>query len=196
MSNNNDGVLNGNLLEFKLSVSDLNAVLFQCIKYLSAMRIKGIPVPANILIVDLNAAILWLYHSEDYLASIEKPYTGSASKDNSGFIGAAASETLYYETNASHTTRLIELLKEKRYTKTHIDENCIVGWAEHFYRCMPTARKEDFLGDDTGKHKKIGEIRRPAIFVDYLIPYTGKTNIKFSYLMDKLNDFLLKKNLG
>ncbi|MEG1926390.1 MAG: hypothetical protein RR415_11670 [Ruthenibacterium sp.] len=196
LSNNNDGVLNGNLLEFKLSVSDLNAVLFQCIKYLSAMRIKGIPIPANILIVDLNAAILWLYHSEDYLASIERPYTGSASKDNSGFIGAAASETLHYETNASHTTRLIELLKEKRYTKTHIDENCIVGWAEHFYRCMPTARKEDFLGDDTGKHKKIGEIRRPTIFADYLIPYTGKTNIKFSYLMDKLNDFLLKKNLG
>lgn len=196
LSNNTDGVLNGNLLEFKLTVTDLNTVLFQCIKYLSAMRIKGIPIPANILIIDLNAATLWLYRSADYLAYIEKPYTGGASKDNSGFIGSAAIETLRYEADLSDTTRLIELLKQTNYTKIHIDENCIVGWAEHFYRCMPTARKEDFLGDDTGKHKKIGEIRKPVVFADYLVPYTGKTNVKFNYLMDKLNDFLLKKNLG
>ena len=32
IADNNDGVLNGNLLEFKLRVSDLNAHLFQCIK--------------------------------------------------------------------------------------------------------------------------------------------------------------------
>ena len=196
LADNSDGVLNGNLLEFKLTVTDLNAVLFQCVKYLSAMRIKGKPIPANILIIDLNAATLWVYHSADYLTAIEKPYSGGASKDNSGFIGAAAAETLRYESNATDTTRLVALLKEDNYTKTHIDENCIVGWAEHFYRVRPTARKEDFLGDDTGKYKKIGEIRKPVIFADYLIPYTGKTNVKFNYLMDKLNDFLLKKNLG
>ena len=72
LSDNSDGVLNGNLLEFKLHVTDLNAVLFQCVKYLSAMRIKGKPIPSNILIVDLNAASLWVYHSEDYLSAIEK----------------------------------------------------------------------------------------------------------------------------
>ena len=42
IANNNDGVLNGNLIEFKLTVKDLNEVLFQCIKYLSALRIKGV----------------------------------------------------------------------------------------------------------------------------------------------------------
>lgn len=196
LADNSDGVLNGNILEFKLNIADLNAVLFQCIKYLSAMRIKGKPVPANILIIDLNAATLWVYHSEDYLVAIEKPYSGGASRDNSGFIGGAALETLHYESNPHDVTRLVTLLKETGFTKIHIDENCIVGWAEHFYRRMPTARKEDFLGDDTGKHKKIGEIRHPVVFADYLIPYTGKTNVKFNYLMDKLNDFLLKKNLG
>lgn len=196
LTDNSDGVLNGNLLEFKLNVTDLNAVLFQCVKYLSAMRIKGKPIPSNILIIDLNAAMLWVYHSVDYLAAVEKPYSGGASKDNSGFIGLAATEVLNYETSSTDTTRLVTLLKENNFTKIHIDENCIVGWAEHFYRCMPTARKEDFLGDDTGKHKKIGEIRKPVVFADYLIPYTGKTNVKFNYLMDKLNDFLLKKNLG
>jgi len=196
LADNHDGVVNGNLLEFKLHVTDLNAVLFQCIKYLSAMRIKGKPIPANILIIDLNAAMLWRYHSADYLAAIEKPYSGGASKDNAGFIGAAAAETLRYEANATDTTRLVALMKEEKFIKIHIDENCIVGWAEHFYRRIPTARKEDFLGDDTGKHKKIGEIRKPVVFADYLIPYIGKTNVKFNYLMDKLNDFLLKKNLG
>ncbi|MDR1298530.1 MAG: hypothetical protein LBO05_14470 [Deltaproteobacteria bacterium] len=102
---------------------------------------------------------------------------------------------LHYEIGMG-TTRLVALLKENSFTKIHIDENCIVGWDEHFYRIMPTARKEDFLGDDTGKHKKIGEIRKSVVFADYLIPYTGKTNVKFNYLMDKLNDFLLKNNLG
>src|SRR5699024_6806147 len=66
LSDDNDGVLNGNLLEFKLRVSDLNAVLFQCVKYLSALRIKGKPVPANIVIIDLNGEQAYLYKSDDY----------------------------------------------------------------------------------------------------------------------------------
>jgi len=196
LADSNDGVLNGNLLEFKLNVSDLNVALFQCIKYLSAMRIKGKPIPSNILIIDLNAATLRVYHSSDYLDAIEKPYSGGASKDNSGFRGGASIEVLRYESDENDTTRLVALLKENNFTKINIDENCIVGWAEHFYRRVPTARKEDFLGDETGKHKKIGEIRNPVIFSDFINPYTGKTNVKFNYLMDKLNDFLLKKNLG
>lgn len=87
IANNNDGVLNGNLIEFKLSIKDLHEVLFQCVKYLSALRVKGTPVPANILIVDLNAAQAYLYKSENYLEVIEKIYNGGASKNNSGFIG-------------------------------------------------------------------------------------------------------------
>ena len=80
--------------------------------------------------------------------------------------------------------------------KIHIDENCIVGWATSFYKAVPTARKEDFLGDDAGKHKTIGEIRKPTHFSEYIYPYQGQTNIKFNYLMDRLNDTLQKKNLG
>lgn len=196
LADNNDGVLNGNLLEFKLHVTDLNAVLFQCIKYLSAIRVKGKPVPAGIVIVDLNAATVWYYNSEPYLAHIEKLYTGGASKDNSGFIGGHAEKTLHFEQNALDAETLISLLKENRFTRIHIDENCIVGWATSFYKSVPTARKEDFLGDEKGAHKKVGEIRRPRVFIDYIYPYTGDTNVKFNYLMDALNDFLLKKNLG
>lgn len=195
LADNNDGVINGNLLEFKLHVTDLNAVLFQCIKYLSALRVKGKPVPANILIIDVNAATLWLYRSAPYLSDIEKLYSGGASKDNSGFIGGDAETVLHYD-KPLDVESIVKLLKECSYTKIHIDENCIVGWATFFYKTVPTARKEDFLGDDTGKHKTIGEIRKPVHFAQYIYPYTGQTNVKFNYLMDKLNDTLQKKNLG
>lgn len=196
LSDNNDGVLNGNLLEFKLHVTDINAVLFQCIKYLSSIRIKGKPVPAGIHIIDLNAAVVWYFDSEPYLANIEKLYFGGASKDNSGFIGGKPVCTLHYGKDALDAEKLITLLKENRFTKIHIDENCIVGWATFFYRSVPMARKEDFLGDDTGAHKTIGEIRKPRVFADYIYPYTGETNVRFNYLMDKLNDTIQKKNLG
>lgn len=111
-----------------MHVTDLNAVLFQCIKYLSALRVKGKPVPANILIIDLNAATLWLYHSEPYLNDIEKLYSGGASKDNSGFIGGDAEKVLKYD-NDLDAESVVSLLKENNFTKIHIDENCIVGWA-------------------------------------------------------------------
>ncbi len=69
-ADDNDGVLNGNLLEFKLRVNDLNAVLFQCVKAIfSALRIKGKPVPANIIIVDLNGG-KWRALIADYLSDI------------------------------------------------------------------------------------------------------------------------------
>lgn len=196
LADDNDGVLNGNLLEFKLRVNDLNAVLFQCVKYLSALRIKGKPVPANIVIVDLNGEQAYLYKSANYLDDIEKVYVGGASKSNTGFVGRAYDEKYAYGQDQLAVTRLIKRLKETEFTRIHIDENCIVGWATAFYKAVPTARKEDFIGDDTGKHKTIGEIRNPSVFAEYIYPYKGTSNVKFQYLMDKLNDTLQKKNLG
>ena len=192
----NDGVLNGNLLEFKLHVTDMNAALFQCVKYLSALRAKGKPVPASVHIIDLNAATAWHFHSEAYLSEIEKLYSGGASKNNAGFIGGKPVHTLRYGESPLDAEKLISLLKETNFTRIHIDENCIVGWATAYYAAVPSARKEDFLGDDTGAHKTIGEIRKPRVFADYIYPYTAETNIRFNYLMDKLNDTLQKKNLG
>lgn len=76
IADNNDGVLNGNLLEFKRNVTDLNEALFQSIKYLSALRVKGKPVPAGFHVIDVNAAVDWYFHSAPYLADIEKLYFG------------------------------------------------------------------------------------------------------------------------
>ena len=168
----------------------------QTIKYLSAMRVKGEPIPANILLVSLNTGTVYVYHSKDYLAHIEKVYVGGASKKNVGFFASDYISKLKYIEDEKDEFSLIQLLKEKSYTKINIDENCIVGWAEKYYRENPQARKSDFIGDNTGKVKIIGEIREPIKFRDYIFPYKGKDNVRFQYLMDKLNDTLQKKNLG
>ncbi len=66
-----DGVINGNIIEFKLAISNLNATLFQAIKYLSSMRIKGKFIPRNIILVSLNENKAYVYDSEKYLSDIE-----------------------------------------------------------------------------------------------------------------------------
>ena len=65
-----DGVIRGNLLEFKTMIENLNVVLSQAIKYLSSMRIKGRPIPANIVLISLNNTTAYVYHSDDYLEHI------------------------------------------------------------------------------------------------------------------------------
>lgn len=190
-----DGVVNGNILEFKLQISNLNSTLFQAIKYLSVMRIKGKPVPKNIMLVSLNDDKCYVYDSFDYLTEIQCVYVGSASTNNASFVGKSPLQTIDLSTMAGQA-QIITLLKQQNYTKIDIDKNCIVGWAEHFYKICPTARKEDFIGDASGVHSTIGEIRNPTVFKDYINPYTGSNNQEFGYLMDKLNENLQKKNLG
>ncbi len=187
-------------MEFKLSINNLNSVLFQAIKYLSRMRIKGESVPRTILLIDLNNQKAYKYNSEDYLGSIEKEYIGAASKNNLTFSAGKADEVFDYS-DMVESNNLKKLLKGKKilseqYIPINIDESCIVGWVERYYREKPKATKGDFLGDDEGQIKIIGEIRKPVHFKDLINPYTEETNEKFKYLMDCLNDRLKKKDLG
>lgn len=197
---NTDGVYNGVLLEFKLSINNINSTLFQAIKYLSRMRIKGESVPRTILLVDLNGRKAYQYSSEDYIHEIEKEYVGAASKDNKNFVAKYLKETFDYM-DMVQSNNLKKLLKNKKsieelYIPINIDETCIVGWAERYYREKPKAKKGDFLGDDEGVVKITGEIREPVHFKGLINPYKEKTNKKFKYLMDCLNDRLQKKDLG
>ena len=196
LSDNTDGVLNGNILEFKKNITDLNAVLFQTIKYLSSMRVKGKPIPRNIVLISLNDGMCYIYNSENYLEDIEKIYTLASSKNNSGFMIRGENRKLNFEKNPLEEEKMIKILKENSFTKINIDENCIVGWGQKFYKENPLADKADFLGDETGEVKIIGEIRKPDKFKEYINPYKGKSNVKFEYLMDELNSNLKKKKLG
>lgn len=197
---NTDGIYNGVLLEFKLNINNPNSVLKQAIKYLSSIRIKGENIPATILLIDLNNTIVYQYNSIDYINDIQKVYIGSASKNNDDFVAKIPIEKYDYS-DSFNSNKLKHLLKDKKtinemYMPIDIDENCIIGWAERYYRENPKASKGDFLGDDEGKIKIIGEIREPRYFKGLINPYTDKTNEKFKYLMDCLNDRPSKKDLG
>lgn len=192
---NTDGVWNGNLLEFKLSISDTNKVLFQCVKYLSKLRISGTSVPRNIVMIDLNRYTAYIYDAQNFYEEIHKVYSGGASVSNEGFDSKGVQPRKLEYSNSTDMDELKRVLKQTEYVKIRIDENCIVGWAERYYRENPTASKADFLGDD-GEFSHEGEIRNPVKFRDFIVPYEGETNEKFKYLMDKLNDRLKKKKLG
>ena len=195
LRDNTDGVWNGNLLEFKPNVTDPNRVLFQAVKYLSRMRVKGETIPANIMLVSLDSKRLYLYHSEDYRADIEQVYVGAASKNVGGFVAEDAVETIDYESQEG-SFRVRQLLKENGAMAVNLDEDCIVGWAERYYRENPKATKGDFLGDGTGKINVRGEIRKPVHFKGLIRPYEKQTNERFKYLMDVLNDRLRRGDLG
>lgn len=196
---NTDGVYHGNIMEFKLNISNTGKVLFQAIKYLSRMRIKGESIPARILLIDLNATKVYVYNSADYIDDIQKVYVGAASKSNDAFTKPVNPIAEYDYMDMVDSAEVQKLLINKSadwYIPIDLDEDCIVGWAERYYREIPKATKGDFLGDGTGKINLNGEIRDPKHFVGLINPYTEPTNEKFKYLMDCLNDRLNKKDLG
>ena len=60
------------------------------------------------------------------------------------------------------------------YIPVDLDEDCIVGWAERYYRENPKASKGDFIGDNSGTAiKRKGEIREPKLLKGHINPYTG-----------------------
>ena len=199
---NTDGVYHGNILEFKLNINNTGKVLFQAIKYLSKMRVKGESIPARILLVDLNATKVYVYNTKDYLDDIQKVYIGASSVGNDAFNSNVTPVAEYNYMDMVDSAEVQKLLINRVldetdwYVPVDLDENCIVGWAERYYREVPTATKGDFLGDGTGKINTNGEIRDPRHFKGLINPYTEPTNEKFKYLMDCLNDRLNKKDLG
>jgi len=184
LTHNTDGVYKGTLFEFKLTIADINKVLFQAIKYLSHRRIKGDPIPAQILLIALNEEKAYLFNSGEFLSDIEIPYAGAASKNNADFTTKIRPEKIDYS-NLSGLKRITEILQIEKYTKIHIDLFDVVGWAERFYQENPSANKI----------KLFQELRIPKHFVSYIYPWKGEET-DFKYIMDLLNDTQHKKELG
>ena len=197
-----DGVYNGTIFEFKKDISNTNEVLFQAIKYLSRRRIHGESVPATIILVDLNSTLAYVFQSSDFRKEIHQIYTGASSKHNKGFFTRTTAKKLNYslEIDAAKLKKILKGAKkdpDEMYIPIDIDENCVVGWSERYYRELPNASKGDFIGDTYGTAVKVtGEIRNPRHFKGLITPYKGKSNERFKFLMDCLNDRLSKKELG
>lgn len=187
LTDNTDGIIKGVLVEFKLVINNINSVLFQCIKYLSNLRIKGKPVPANIILVDLESKICWKYKSEDFRKEIEKVYFGRPSEGNEDwYTEIEPIDKWNYEKDSFKTCKSFQ---DDTYFKVNLDENCILGWAKHYYGVNKKFTKKSFLGEN-------GEIRKPKVLKDYILPYTKESNKSFEYLMDRLNNSINKKALG
>ena len=127
---NTDGVYHGNIMEFKLNISNTGKVLFQAIKYLSRMRVKGESIPARILLIDLNATKVYVYHSANYIDDIQKVYVGAASKGNDAFTKDITPVAEYDYMDMVDSAEVQKLLINKDanwYIPIGLDENCIVG---------------------------------------------------------------------
>ena len=184
LTNNTDGVYKGTLFEFKLTIPDINKVLFQSIKYLSHLRIKGQSIPKTILLVALNEGIAYKFESKDFLNYIEKIYFGASSKDNKDFSTEIKPERVVYS-NIVGLSRLTEILQEEGFIKIHIDIYDVVGWTNRFYSENPKATKTSLFN----------ELKKPKHFRELIYSWKGKES-DFKYIMDLLNDRMHRKELG
>ncbi|MEJ8563645.1 hypothetical protein POD19_00160 [Micrococcus sp. GPGPB33] len=191
---NTDGVHRGNLLEFKVSIGDVNKVLFQAIKYLSRLRVRGHNVPANILLVDLNKQTIFKFDSADYFAEIHQIYTTSASRAVQGFQ-AKSNPVVIKDYFGAGAGQVAALLKENDFVPIEITEDCVVAWAERYYREVPGSNKESFLANDPRKGP-LGELKAPKHFDGLILPYKGDDYEAFAHILDRLNDKLKKIELG
>ncbi|MGH8893817.1 MAG: hypothetical protein ACRDWY_11020, partial [Actinomycetes bacterium] len=191
---NTDGVHNGNLLEFKLNLSDVNQVLFQAVKYLARLRINGRSVPANILLVDLGTRTVYKFDSADYFDEFHQTYTTAASRDNRGFRAKSAPVVIrdYFSGGAQ---AVVDLLAQAKYIPIKVTEDCVVAWAERFYREVRGSDKAAFLNNDPRKGP-LGELKDPRHFKGLILPYDGEHYEEFSHILDRLNDKLKKIELG
>src|SRR5699024_4754922 len=191
---NTDGVHRGNLLEFKVSIGDVNKVLFQAIKYLSRLRVRGHNVPANILLVDLNKQTIYKFASADYFDEIHQIYTTSASRSVQGFR-AKSNPLVIQDYFGAGAGQVAAVLKENDFIPIEITEDCVVAWAERYYREVPGSNKESFLANDP-KKGSLGELKAPKHFKGLILPYKGDDYEAFAHILDRLNDKLKKIELG
>src|SRR3989344_7115222 len=186
LSNNTDGIYNGNIFEFKPNINNIDSVLFQALKYLNHLRIKGVSIPANILLVDLNQEIAYLFNSQNFARDYinRPPFIGAASKSNDKFSTAIKPEVIKYGKPVG-IQRISELVQTNNFTKVTIDIYDVVGWSNRFYTENPRANKI----------KLFEEFREPKYFKKLIYPWKGKEK-DFKYIMDLLNDLMHRKELG
>ena len=188
-------VYRGNLLAVHTSIALPEKALSHAIRQLSKMRLRGESIPSGILLLDQEKTRVYVYATKDFMKDIQKAYVGERERDEKHCPLAEFD----YSSDAKRLHKLLshEVARESDwYVPIDLDEDCIVAWAQRYYRELPNATKGDFLGDGTGKINQKGEIREPRQFQGLINPYPEATNEKFQYLMDCLNERLKKKDLG
>lgn len=198
IENNTDWVIRWTILEFKLSISNINTVLFQTIKYLSRMRNLGQFIPSQIWLISLNDEKAYFFKSEDFLKEIEKPYFWWASKDNKGFSNSIKPETIEYKNNLQ---AIIQILKKEEFIKVNVDEHNIVWLAKSYYEIINDPKNYEIkIEKKFHKLEFASELVNPKFLK--IFPFAKdkgevyeKSKQQFPWLIDLLNDKFLQKEL-
>ncbi len=199
-SHSTDGLINGNIVEFKYPLNDLNSTLFQTIKYISKFFVRGgIALPRYSILIDLRKENIkaYVYDMKYYMDEITaNNANGAASKKNSGFDIRNADFEFNLSNHEEYSSFLGQLCK-KEFMPAQITEFNIVGWAEYYYKLTDNHNKNkklDFLGDPN--HNILGEIRLPKVLKGMIVPFEKSSNDDFKYIMDVLNDNQIQRDLG
>lgn len=197
IEDNTDWVIRWTIIEFKLSISNINNVLFQSIKYLSRMRNLGKKIPSQILLVSLNNEKAYLFQSNDFLTEIETQYTWSASKDNKDFTTQIKPKNIEYKNNL---IEIIEILKNDDFIKVHVDKHNIVWLSKSYYEITNDGSIEMKIEKKYHKLEFAEELANPKYL--NIFPYAStkekvyeKSKQEFPWLIDCLNDKFLQKEL-
>lgn len=204
-SHHTDGIVGGVLFEHKLNIKDLDTVLFQAIKYAALIREAGERLPAYLLLNDLNSEKAYVFQTADFLTEIEQPHFNAPSKGNATFHTAIKPVVFDWENDPSGTewarlTGFIQQAKDQ-FTLYHVDTSNIIGLAEAFYNAPPY-KALDAKAKEKANLKKLfldqttGEIRRPNLLKDRILPYTELDNDAFGSVMDCLNPEILQREIG
>ena len=197
IENNTDWIIRWTIIEFKLSISNINSVLFQTIKYLSRMRNLGKQIPSQILLISLNNEKTYIFKSSDFLKEIETQYIWWASKNNQNFSTNIKYKIIEYKNNLQE---IIEILKNNIFIKVHVDKNNIVWLSKSYYDITNDWSYEMKVEKKHNKLEFVSELIEPK-FLE-IFPYANskeevyeKSRKEFPWLIDCLNDKFLQKEL-
>ncbi len=196
IEDNTDWIIKWTLIEFKLSISNINIVLFQTIKYLSRMRNLGKSIPSQILLISLNNEKAYLFKSIDFLEQIETQYIWWASTNNKSFSTTIKSKTIEYKNNL---IEIIELLKSEDFIKVHVDKHNIVWLSKAYYEIINDWSYEMKI-EKKYKLEFVDELVEPKYlniftYADNRDEVYEKSKKEFPWLIDCLNDKFLQKEL-
>lgn len=192
ISKSTDGFMPGFLFEHKNNVQSygINKTLSQALIYLARFNLEGVFIPKNILLVSLEENIVYRFNSNDFIEYIEDvpSYASlSASKGIKGFSTNIKPQRIKYNLdNGKNMQELLKVLSSSpEYTKVHIDEHNVIGWASTYYKKFTNNSREQFFK----------EIRNPGYLSPYCYPWNGKEE-DFSAIMDLIAGNKQKKALG
>lgn len=200
IENNTDWIIRWTIIEFKLSISNINSVLYQSIKYLSRLRNLGKNIPSQILLVSLNTETAYLFKSNDFLIEIEKQYMGWASKDNKDFSTNIKPQTINYKEKLKD---IVDILENDEFIKVHVDKHNIVWLSKAYYEVINDPKNIEIKIEKKYNKLKL-EFVEELVEPKYLniFPYAKdreevyeKSKKEFPGLIDCLNDKFLQKEL-